>query len=906
MISEKETREIYIDEALKKVGWIDQYIKAEINPVKSDFKNKILVSNKGPIEKGVDLFIDYLLLDKNNYPLAIIEAKKTSKDPLIGMAQARTYVQKIEEQIDDKIPIFLTNGLKWHFIDEQGVKRRISAPFSQDDLERRRYLYNNRSNPATQKIDSNIVDRDRSVQIVRQLSEHFSKCYRKALIEMATGTGKTRVAMAVIDILIKSNMVRNVLFIADRTALVKQSKESGFKAFFNEPVADLRDGYNDTSRLYVSTIQTLMGGPENKPKLFEKYSPGFFDLIVFDEAHRSIYDKNNLVFKYFDAIKIGLTATPKETESKSTFDLFGDAIAEYSYNQAINDGVLVPYKAYSISTKILNQGITPGDLDPYAKMNIRRYGKDPEEIEFTGAQFDKLFMNKKTNELVINTFMENCYKSDEGKPAKTIFFCSSQKHAKWMKDRFDELYPYLSNDVQIITSEVYRCEDELTRFKLNSSPRIALSVGMLDTGVDIPEVCNLVFVQPVFSHIRFWQMLGRGTRNEKSCKHKDWLPNGHKEDFLIFDFEIGGHSNIDYHELHKGSSTEPHISKITAIFNNRVELLEKNLNPHESEIINQKIHDTLDSFRDDLFIVHSKKELLKELKSCEDLTNKVEVLKMKIAPLTKYIEGSNANVTTFILESERLFNYILDNNLENIAKTRKTIEFKVKKVLEKNNITAIQEKSDDLKSVLQTSLWEDLTFDKVEFLVQEIAPTMVYFTPEKNPFIELDIEDTIIDWEEKDKEIAEDEELKRLLERSPEVRKLKNGEGLTSNELLNLEKELSALRPEITIHTIQRNRGTDFIIFLREIIGLTREEDPRTLIEKRFDKLIFEEYPLNNHITFNSKQLDYLIMLKKVFAERKHVELKDLTEEPLGEGKFLFETDDLINIINTCNTIKMC
>ena len=183
---------------------------------------------------------------------------------------------------------------------------------------------------------------------------------------------------------------------------------------------------------------------------------------------------------------------------------------------------------------------------------------------------------------------------------------------------------------------------------------------------------------------------------------------------------------------------------------------------------------------------------------------------------------------------------------------------------------------------------------------------MNYFTPEKNPFFDFDLEDTIIDWVEKDKEIAEDEELKRLLERSPEVRKLKDGEGLTSDELLNLEKELSALRPEITIRKIQRSRGTDFITFLREIIGLTREEDPRTLIEKRFDKLILEEYPLNNHITFNSKQLEYLIMLKKVFAERKHVELKDLTEEPLGEGKRLFETDDLINIINTCNTIKMC
>ena len=470
--------------------------------------------------------------------------------------------------------------------------------------------------------------------------------------------------------------------------------------------------------------------------------------------------------------------------------------------------------------------------------------------------------------------MKNCYKSDEGKPAKTIFFCSSQKHAKWMKERFDKLYPHLSSEVQVITSDMYRSDDEVTRFKLDSNPRIALSVGMLDTGVDIPEISNLVFVQPVFSHIRFWQMLGRGTRNEKSCKHKEWLPNRKKEDFLIFDFVIGGHSNIDYHELKADSTRDAPISKITTIFNNRVNLLEKNLNQKERQLINQKIHNTLNTFRDDLYIVNEKRELIDKLKTTKDYTDHIEVLKTEIAPLTQYIEGKNANITSFILESEKLFGYIIDHNLENIAKTKQKISFKVKKVLEKDNIHAIQEKNNDLKKVLQTTFWEDLTFEKVEFLVQEIAPTMIYFVPEKNPFIEINIEDTIIDWVEKDKEIVEDEELKRLLERSPEVRKLKNGEGITSKELLNLEKELSALRPELTINTIQRNRGTDFIIFLREIIGLTRKEDPKELIEKRFNKLILEDYPMNNHITFNSKQIEYLIMLKKVFAERKYVELK--------------------------------
>jgi len=326
-ISEDETRKKYIDPQLKNIGWNFNYIKEEPNPVKSDFKNKNYVLFNGKIKKGIDLFIDYLLLDKHENPLAIIEAKRFSKDPEIGRNQAITYANLIEEKTDLKIPIFLSNGYKWKFIDEYGVERPVSGPFSQDDLMRRRRLYNSRQNPATMKINGNTVDRPRSVQIVRKLAEHFSECHRISLIEMATGTGKTRVAMAVIDLLNRADIVRHVLFIADRITLVTQAKNA-FKEHLNEPVGDLREGFNTASRMYVSTVQTLMAGKDKK--FFEKFSPGFFDLIVFDEAHRSIYDKNNLIFKYFDAIKIGLTATPREKESQSTVDLFGKATAEYS------------------------------------------------------------------------------------------------------------------------------------------------------------------------------------------------------------------------------------------------------------------------------------------------------------------------------------------------------------------------------------------------------------------------------------------------------------------------------------------------------------------------------------------------------------------------------------------------
>ena len=259
-LSEKETRNRIIDPQLKRVGWISRYYKEEVNPVKSDIKNKRYTLASGSFEKNIDLFIDYLLLSEDNSPLALIEAKRYSKDPEKGRIQARTYVKEIEKKIGYRIPIFLTNGDIWKFIDQDGVERAISGPFSQEDLKRRHELYMNRRRPDQIKINSKIVDRPKSITIVKKLSEHFAQGHRSALVQMATGTGKTRVAMGTIDVLVNSNYVRNVLFIADRIALANQAKNDGFKRFFSEPVADLRDGIKKTCRFYVTTVQTLMSG----------------------------------------------------------------------------------------------------------------------------------------------------------------------------------------------------------------------------------------------------------------------------------------------------------------------------------------------------------------------------------------------------------------------------------------------------------------------------------------------------------------------------------------------------------------------------------------------------------------------------------------------------------------------
>lgn len=901
-INERRTRKAHIDPTLEKVGWRWEYVKEEVNSVRSDFKNSNLIYFDDNPQKG-ERFIDYLLLDQDHSPLAIIEAKRFSKNPENGRIQARTYSKDIESQIGLKIPIFLTNGHKWLYIDHDGVERKVSGPFSQNNLKRKKDLYRRRKDPKDIDVDKRIVDRPRNVKIVKELAEHFSKGHRSALVQMATGTGKTRVAMAIIDILTKANMVRNVLFVADRISLVDQTKSSGFKQFFKAPICDLRREFSTSAQLYVSTVQTLMGGD---PKLFERFNPGFFDLIVFDEAHRSYYDKNNLIFQYFDTIKIGLTATPREHESRNTYQLFecenGKPTVEYSYDEAVLEGVLVPYKAEIIDTTVLNLGIMGSTLTPDLKDQLRKQEVDPDTFEPTGSQFDRVFMDDRTNELIIREFMSHCYKSDEGKPAKSIFFCASQRHAKFMKEMFGKLFPYLSSDVQPITSSIYRTEDEVKRFKNESEPRIALSVGMLDTGVDIPEICNLVFIKPVFSSVRFWQMVGRGTRNLDACKHLEWLPNREKNDFLIFDFTIGGHSNVHAHNFTVTKERKTQDSVITKIFKNRVELLKKRMSKQQRKIIDDKILESLEGLDESSFIVRERLPTISKIKADKfNLQDYIDDLRSEITPLMILEEGDSSKVSSFILRTERLFNHILDGNKGKISEIGRYVQDMCRNILQKDNLTEIRMNKDKINEVFQENFWDDLTFEDVEFLIKEIAPLMRYYEPERGVIIQSDVPDFVLSREKFEKEIVEDEKLKKLLAENLIVKKIKDGEGITSLELLELERQLSELKPGLTIDNIQNFQHKDFFSFLRGILDLSFEEDPKELIEERFDEYIIENQG------YNPKQIELLLLLKKIFADRKRIQLTDFAGPPFSDERPLdyFGIDDLKDIVDRCNNIRM-
>jgi len=911
LISENQTRKKFINKQLARAGWKPHHWKDEVNSVKSNFKTKNYVLFAGSYEKDVDKFIDYVLLAQDDSPLAIIEAKKYAKDPEEGRIQARTYQEDIHNQTGQRIPIFLTNGETWIFIDQLGRERKVSGPFSQSDLENRSDLFKNQKDPA--KIFTKIVDRDRSILNVKKVAEHFGQGHRKALIQMATGTGKTRVAMAIIDILVKADYVRNVLFVVDRIALADQASADGFKKFFREPVWELhRKGFNTTSRFYATTVQTLMG--KNNNRMVDKFSPGFFDLIVFDEAHRSQYDRNNYIHQYFDAIKLGLTATPREEPDKDTYELFdcrnNEPTAEYSYEDAVRDEVLVPYQPLVVETENLKLGIKGKTLNAELKDQLRRQEVNPELFEVEGSHFERAFLDDKTNELIITEFMRECYKSAEGLPCKSIFFCRSQKHAKRMKKTFGELYPNLSNHVQVITS-LYRVGDEVRRFKQKSEPRIALSVGMLDTGVDIPEVCNLVFIGPVYSPIRFWQMLGRGTRNFQACcapgKHPEWLPreNGFyvKNEFLMLDFQLGEDNNVKLHQLNKTRERKSSKGTISRIFENRVNLLTKNLSDDQRKIIVSKILDDINALNEESFIVREKYSLIKKLKGTFNLEQYVKELREDIEPLMVMMAGTDPKVTPFILQVENLFYAIVSDKLDLIDKIKVYVQVRLENILAKETkINEIRKKKEIILKVLRNEYWENLTFEKVELILKELAQLMKYYEEEPGKAIEINKPDIVVNRTRFVHEIKEDPKLAEFIKNNPIIKKIKEGHGITCLELHELEKELVKLNHSYTIENIQTTLGKDFLVFLHEIIGLTHEYDPRVLIEREFDKHVMD------HINYNSKQIEFLQMLKKVFANRKYIELKDFAKEPFKDENpvELFNgIDELKKMVVLCQEIRM-
>ena len=529
--SEEKTHRELIDRALVDAGW-DVGPKATST---AQVKREVRVSAM-PTESG-EGYADYVLYGDDGLPLAVIEAKKTAKDANSGAEQARIYAVCLEKETGKRPVIFFTNGFEIHVWDdvEGGPHRSIHGFYSKDSLD---YLHHQRANRkplATVPIDKDIAGRPYQVEAVKRVCELFTQKHRRALIVQATGTGKTRVAVSLCDVLMRASWAKRVLFLCDRRELRKQA-DRAFKEFLpNEPrVVVGASTYKDRNkRIYLATYQSM-------DECYDDFDVGFFDLIIADESHRSIYKKFRSIFQWFDALQVGLTATPVKFIERNTYALFGckdqDPTSSYGFKEAIDARPphLVPFRVRECNTWARTEGFTFKGMDDKQRQQLEAQAADAEDIAFDAEDMDKSVFNKDTTRFVWSTIMnEGIREGTKSRVGKTIVFARSHEHAMHLRTVFSEVYPqYGSGFCRVIDTQEARRDQLIDDFKEpEKEPIIAISVDMLDTGIDVPEVVNLVFAKPVKSYVKFWQMIGRGTRLRKNL----FGPGEDKTEFVIFD-----------------------------------------------------------------------------------------------------------------------------------------------------------------------------------------------------------------------------------------------------------------------------------------------------------------------------------------------------------------------------------
>lgn len=546
-ISEYETRKHYIDWDLALAGW-----KLGGNVIEEREVHGM------PVEPGKTDgtgFVDYLLNGKDGRPLAILEAKKTTYSVEKGLQQARLYAICLEREFGYKPPIFLSNGFETLYVDdESGASRQVSGIFSQDDLQKILNRKTSSIKPSELAVDEQIAGGGRryyQIEAIQRTCANIEAGHRKSLLVMATGTGKTRVSAALADVLMRSGNVKNVLFLADRVALVRQAKHAYQSYLPNASLCNLCSNKDErNARIVFSTYPTIMNAidKERNEDGDRMFTPAHFDLVIIDEAHRSIFKKYRAIFDYFDSLLVGLTATPADEVDRNTYDFFdverGVPTYVYEYKTATEvDHVLVPYLGIETHTNFIDNGITYNELSPEEREQLdddfEDAGQDtPEEI--LPDEINRWIFNEDTVDNVLETLMDKGIHTQGGQVlGKTVIFAQSQAHARFIVKRFGELYPSLPGDYikAVVHSDDYS-HTVIDDFEVKPLPVITVSVDMMDTGVDVPEIVNLVFFKKVRSKIKFWQMIGRGTRLCEGLEVMDPLngPHEDKERFFIFDW----------------------------------------------------------------------------------------------------------------------------------------------------------------------------------------------------------------------------------------------------------------------------------------------------------------------------------------------------------------------------------
>lgn len=909
-LDEETTRFRLIDVMLAEAGW-------DVGP-KGGSTPEVVQEEEVPFQPtttGIG-FADYVLREDNGKALAVIEAKRTAKSPEIGRKQAQLYADGIEKKEGQRPLIFYTNGYQtWLWDDALKIPpRQVFGFYSKDSLQ---YLVQQRQ--LRQKLEgllpkASITTRLYQIEAIKRVGERFDQGHRKGLIVQATGTGKTRVAVALTDLLLRAGWVKRVLFLCDRRELRKQAKNA-FDDFIGEPTtyvtaATARDR---TKRIYFATYPAMQ-------KIFDTFDVGFFDLIIADESHRSIYNRYREPFQYFDCLQVGLTATPVDFIARNTYALFGceekNPTAYYPLERAVEEGHLVPYEVFTHTTNFLRQGIKYADLTEQQKQQLEEDGEDPESFNYDSGEVDRQIFNKETNRAILRNLMENGIREATGQhPGRSIIFARSHEHAVLLARLFDELYPqYGGSFCQVIDNYDPRAEQLIDDFKETDGSKdltIAISVDMLDTGIDVPEVVNLVFAKPIRSKVKFWQMIGRGTR---LCKDL-FGPGQDKTKFRIFDHW----GNFEYFEQNRPEA-EPTTGKplLQQVFEARIELAElalakADLAPFRMAVA--LIGKDLAALPDKTIAVREKwkqKAAVSRPEVLEQFDPKtVVVLRTEMAPLmqwvklTGYVDAYHFDLLVAQLQAERLrgsgrFDDLKDRLLDRVA-------------LLQMHLNPVKEKFAVIKRLKEPGFWAGAGVAELEQVRNDLRGIMHHRLrgggPEENTVKVIDVSDGDIEFHQRKTNIPEidmtvyrqqvEEALREHFDSNPVLQKIRSGQPVSESDLAALASLILTQHPGVDLNLLkefyEEAQPLDFI--LRRIIGMEADA-----VRSRFEHFV-QKYP-----GLKANQVLFMNMLQNHIARYGAIELDRLYEAPFTDlasdgvdGIFSDERqiDDLLRIIES-------
>ncbi|MFU8897218.1 MAG: DEAD/DEAH box helicase family protein, partial [Gammaproteobacteria bacterium] len=840
--SEAATRRYLIDVDLRRAGWpLDQQRDRECEVIGM------------PNNKGIG-YVDYVLWGDDGKPLGLVEAKRTTVDPDVGQQQAKLYADCLEAMHGRRPLIFYTNGYTtWFWDDSAYPPRKVAGFYKKDELTRLILRREQRQELDVAQVKDHIVERYYQKRAIGSIFEQFTTARRKALLVMATGTGKTRVAIALVDAMQRAGWVKRALFLADRVSLVNQAVNA-FKAHLPEssPV-NLVTEKNIEGRVYVSTYPTMMGLIDQTSGDVARFGVGHFDLVIIDEAHRSVYQKYGAIFRYFDSLLVGLTATPREEVDRNTYDLFelepGVPTDAYELETAVRDGFLVPPRVQQVDLRFPREGIDYDQLseEEKAQWESLDWGDDVDEqglpSRVNAAAINSWLFNRDTVDKVLQHLMEHGHKVEGGdRLAKTIVFARNHKHAVFIEERFNHHYPqYAGHFARIIDNQAKYPQSLIDDFsQKDKPPHIAISVDMLDTGIDVPEAANLVFFKPVYSKIKFWQMIGRGTR---LCPNL-FGPDEDKQDFRVFDFCF----NFDFfRENPAGIEGSGGVPLGTRLFRARVQLLghlqaSPELDPDAGlkTTVTSGLHDEVAAMNRDNFLVRMHLEAVERFqdrKAWDELSDEDrEKLQHEVAGLPSELATDDIESRLFDLTALRMQLALAEGDSAAYELHRNRVTEIAMLLEEKSAIPAVKAQLAYLASIQESEFWEGMTLPLLEELRLRLRGLVPLLDKKDRKIVYTDFEDEVLGVREEEviampkmtgaqyqKKVRDYliNHLDHLV-----IHRLRSNQPLTETDLQGLEKTLAEIGEDegetLLSGLLSRSGAPSLAWFVRSLVGMDR------------------------------------------------------------------------------------